>query len=128
MKKRIFAEVETIELRGDDGPVESLRVGCPNCGESIDVHGTGSGSARLGAAKLRDACVCNGSKYFDLSEWMADEPLRLPVLQKLDMSQGMEELFGDPAYKGFVLQDKKRLPARFFARVSGPLTSRLLRG
>jgi hypothetical protein len=37
----------------------------------------------------------------------------------------MEELFGDPAYKGFVLQDKKRLPARFFARISGALTSRL---
>ena len=34
----------------------------------------------------------------------------------------MEELFGDPAYKGFVLQDQKRLPARFFARISGALT------
>jgi len=41
------------------------------------------------------------------------------------MSASMEELFGDPAYKGFVLQDKKRLPARFFARISGALTSRL---
>ena len=40
----------------------------------------------------------------------------------------MEELFGDPAYKGFVLQDKKRLPARFFARVTGALTSRLSQG
>ncbi len=40
----------------------------------------------------------------------------------------MEELFGDPAYKGFVLQDKKRLPARFFARISGALTSRLRLG
>jgi hypothetical protein len=38
----------------------------------------------------------------------------------------MEELFGHPAYKGFVLQDKKRLPARFFARISGALTSRLI--
>ena len=37
----------------------------------------------------------------------------------------MEELFGDPAYKGFVLQDHKRLPARFFARISGALPSRL---
>lgn len=37
----------------------------------------------------------------------------------------MEELFGDPAYKGFVLQDKKRLPARFFARVAGAQTTRL---
>jgi hypothetical protein len=41
------------------------------------------------------------------------------------MSGPMEELFGNPSYKGFVLQDKKRLPARFFARVSGALTSRL---
>jgi hypothetical protein len=41
------------------------------------------------------------------------------------MSRGMEELFGDPAYKGFVLQDHKRLPARFFARVCGGLTCRL---
>nr|WP_180882980.1 hypothetical protein [Mesorhizobium loti] len=43
------------------------------------------------------------------------------------MATVMEELFGDPAYKGFVLQDKKRLPARFFARISGALTSRLRR-
>jgi hypothetical protein len=49
----------------------------------------------------------------------------LPKSQKVDKSAGMEELFGDPAYKGFVLQDKKRLPARFFARISGALTSRL---
>ena len=37
----------------------------------------------------------------------------------------MEELFGDPSYKGFVLQDKKRLPARFYARISGALLTRL---
>ncbi|CAN0654844.1 conserved protein of unknown function [Nitratireductor aquimarinus] len=37
----------------------------------------------------------------------------------------MEALFGNPAYKGFVLQDVKRLPGRFFARVSGSLLSRL---
>lgn len=37
----------------------------------------------------------------------------------------MEALFGDPAYKRFVLQDRKRLPARFFARLSGALPSRL---
>ena len=37
----------------------------------------------------------------------------------------MEELFGNPCYKGFVLQDKKRLPARFFAWVCGAATSRL---
>jgi hypothetical protein len=37
----------------------------------------------------------------------------------------MEKLFSDPHYKGFVLQDKKRLPSRFFARVAGSLTSRI---
>jgi len=52
---------------------------------------------------------------------------QLPIWQKIGMSEAMEELFGDPAYKGFVLQDKKRLPARFFARISGALTSRLRR-
>jgi hypothetical protein len=37
----------------------------------------------------------------------------------------MEALFGDPSYKGFVLQDRKRLPARFFARVFGAVVARL---
>jgi len=41
------------------------------------------------------------------------------------MSRLMEELFGHPAYRGFVLQDVKRLPARFYARISGALTARL---
>lgn len=30
----------------------------------------------------------------------------------------MEELFGHPGYKHFVLQDVKRLPSRFYARFS----------
>ncbi len=35
----------------------------------------------------------------------------------------MERLFGHYAFRGFVLQDKKRLPSRFFVRISGtPLT------
>ncbi|MEQ1943572.1 hypothetical protein ABMA32_14260 [Mesorhizobium sp. VNQ89] len=37
----------------------------------------------------------------------------------------MERLFGNPSYRHFTLQDKKRLPARFFARVVGAPTSRL---
>lgn len=37
----------------------------------------------------------------------------------------MEELFGHPGYRRFVLQDVKRLPARFFSRISGALTCRL---
>jgi len=49
----------------------------------------------------------------------------LPKSAKIDMSSAMEKLFSDPAYKGFVLQDRKRLPSRFSARVCGALTSRL---
>lgn len=49
----------------------------------------------------------------------------LPRGQNAGMSPAMEKLFSDPHYKGFVLQDKKRLPARFYARVSGATTSRL---
>lgn len=37
----------------------------------------------------------------------------------------MEELFGDPGFRRFVLEDTKRLPARFFARLSGTPTVRL---
>lgn len=35
----------------------------------------------------------------------------------------MEKLFGNPAYKRFVLQDTKRLPSRFFARYCGAVAS-----
>jgi len=49
----------------------------------------------------------------------------LPKSQNIAIYPGMEKLFSDPAYKGFVLQDRKRLPSRFSARVSGALTSRL---
>ncbi len=37
----------------------------------------------------------------------------------------MEKLFGIPSYKRFVLQDHKRLPSRFSARIAGTLLSRL---
>ncbi|WP_189343600.1 MULTISPECIES: hypothetical protein [unclassified Mesorhizobium] len=50
---------------------------------------------------------------------------QLPKSQNIAIYPAMEELFSDPAYKGFVLQDRKRLPSRFSARVSGALTSRL---
>ena len=36
----------------------------------------------------------------------------------------MEELFGHPGYRGFVLQDLKRLPSRFFALLSGASLAR----
>jgi hypothetical protein len=41
------------------------------------------------------------------------------------MDQGMEALFGKPAYRRFTLQDRKRLPGRFFSHVCGASTARL---
>ncbi len=37
----------------------------------------------------------------------------------------MEQLFGHPGFKSFTLQDRKRLPSRFFARVALTQLSRL---
>jgi hypothetical protein len=42
------------------------------------------------------------------------------------MDVAMGSKFGCLAQNVFVLQDHKRLPARFFARMSGALNSRLM--
>ncbi|MDH4987300.1 hypothetical protein QEZ47_17605 [Aminobacter anthyllidis] len=63
---KIMAEVEEVELDGEYGSVDGLRVACSRCGESVDVYGRSSSSARRGAAELRDACTCRGSKFFVL--------------------------------------------------------------
>jgi hypothetical protein len=59
------------------------------------------------------------------SRSLPDRSCQLPDDQNIDMSAGMKELFGEPAYRGFVLQDRKRLPGRFFARFAGALDGRL---
>jgi hypothetical protein len=56
---------------------------------------------------------------------VANNAFRLPLPPKAGIEPAMEELFGHPAYRAFTLQDRKRLPARFFARVAGQPTSRL---
>tara|TARA_R110002012_G_scaffold27229_4_gene87511 strand:- start:7320 stop:7535 length:216 start_codon:yes stop_codon:yes gene_type:complete len=48
---------------------------------------------------------------------------QLPGLAKIAMSPGMGSKFRCLAPQVFVLQDHKRLPARFFARISGALAS-----
>ena len=50
---------------------------------------------------------------------------QLPRRRKIDISPFMESKFGCHEQKIVVLQDHKRLPARFFACVSGALNSRL---
>ena len=50
---------------------------------------------------------------------------QLAGLSKNRYMRGMESKFGCTEKHVVVLQDHKRLPARFFARVFGALTSRL---
>lgn len=50
---------------------------------------------------------------------------QLAVLSKNRYMRTMESKFGCTEKHVVVLQDHKRLPARFFARVFGALTSRL---
>ncbi len=49
----------------------------------------------------------------------------LPYRQKIVICDLMESKFGCTETHVVVLQDHKRLPARFFARVFGTLTGRL---
>ena len=46
-------------------------------------------------------------------------------MTKLGKSAAMEELFGHPGFRSFTLQDRKRLPSRFFARVAFTQLARL---
>jgi hypothetical protein len=48
----------------------------------------------------------------------------LKPFQKAGIEPAMEKLFGNPAFRRFTLQDRKRLPARFYASVSGAISSR----
>jgi len=50
---------------------------------------------------------------------------RLPIFRKTVIGPAMGSKFGCLANQFIVLQDHKRLPARFFARVSGALCDRL---
>jgi hypothetical protein len=52
-----------------------------------------------------------------------DRAKQLPEPAKIGMSRAMGSKFRCLAPQIFVLQDHKRLPARFFARISGALTS-----
>ncbi|MER9300972.1 hypothetical protein NKI38_31635, partial [Mesorhizobium sp. M0621] len=88
---------------------------------SVTAFSTSNPSHTAGACEMCES----PSPFRGTEEPRFRKGTQLPKSQNIDMSHAMEELFGDPAYKGFVLQDRKRLPSRFFARVSGALTSRL---
>lgn len=95
------------------------RAGC--AGEDVCLRGAlNRGSAKLGAHPPEAWTRGRGTQ-------VPRSHRQLPKSQNIAIYPAMEELFGDPAYKGFVLQDRKRLPSRFSARVCGAPTSRLTR-
>ncbi|CVI19304.1 conserved hypothetical protein [Agrobacterium fabacearum CFBP 5771] len=60
-----------------------------------------------------------GSPFYGLRAFI------LPRNRQSAMKTTMGSKFGCLAQNVYVLQDHKRLPARFFARISGALNSRL---
>jgi len=56
---------------------------------------------------------------------VSDDAIRLPISAETAIAAAMGSKFGCLANHIVVLQDHKRLPARFFARVSGALCDRL---
>lgn len=54
--------------------------------------------------------------------WSVADAKQLPEPAKIGMSRRMGSKFRCLAPQIFVLQDHKRLPARFFARISGALS------
>lgn len=59
----VSCEVEYLELEGDYGPIDSVRVHCSKCGASAESYGQGDASVRRCLALLREDCL-EGENYF----------------------------------------------------------------
>lgn len=53
---RVECEVEYVDLEGDYGDVEGVRVTCGRCGHSEESFGTSGASIRRCCALLRENC------------------------------------------------------------------------
>lgn len=60
----MLCEVEEIELEGDYGDVESVRVTCTKCGHATESYGTGDASRRRCLALLREECPRGESNFY----------------------------------------------------------------
>ena len=63
---RIAVSVEEIEMDNEyRGTIPGVRVGCEECGEHVEVFGTGMASIRRGCAMLREQCDGQNFYFYD---------------------------------------------------------------
>jgi len=63
---RIQVSVEEIEIEGDRGIIPGVRVGCEECGETVEVYGTSEASIKRGCVMLREQC--DGRNFYVYEE------------------------------------------------------------
>lgn len=61
---KVDTEWENIDVEGDYGSVDGIRVTCDRCGHSVESGGTGSASFRRCAALLRDECPKGEDNFY----------------------------------------------------------------
>lgn len=66
---KVAVDIDTIDVDGDYGQVEGLRLTCERCGHEIEVAGTHSASARRGAIMLREECPKGEINFYDVDFW-----------------------------------------------------------
>lgn len=64
MKDFVPCEVEEIELEGDYGDIESVRVTCSKCGHETESFGTGDASIKRCLALLNEECPNGENNYY----------------------------------------------------------------
>lgn len=66
---KVSVAIDEDEIEGDYGYTAGLRATCERCGHSVEVCGTGAGSARYAAVKLGQECPNGESNYYDIDWW-----------------------------------------------------------
>lgn len=66
---RVSVEIQEDEIEGDYGFGDGLRLICSRCGFEVEVRGTGHGSVRFGARRLKDECPRGENNFYNVGHW-----------------------------------------------------------
>jgi hypothetical protein len=66
---KVSVGIDEIEVEGDYGPCDGLRVGCSRCGFEAEVAGIEFNSARYAAVRLREECPNGENNFYDVDWW-----------------------------------------------------------
>ena len=61
---KILVEADHVDLDGDHGPVEGLRLTCERCGHEVEVFGISEASEMRGATMLREECPKKENNFY----------------------------------------------------------------